>query len=241
MKGLRFSQIADDFPDVAALFNASTLPVITIRTDDLELIEEMFSRLNEAAPLNAAEKRNALGGPLPPAARELSNHQFFQDRIPFSNSRYRHYDLAAKFLLWAHEGKVVDVKKVRLDGFAISMKRDPDGQQKIDSAKTVANSVLDRMSETFTTADTLLQQVGLVSVFFLLYLTDSGPLSREAFENFETTRKKNRAIAEKDLGSARYDLIEFDQRSQSPNDGSALELRLKVLRDFLAESHEQPV
>ena len=35
-----------------------------IRTPAVELIEEMFSRLNEAGPLNTAENRNGKGGPL---------------------------------------------------------------------------------------------------------------------------------------------------------------------------------
>ncbi|MEU4397824.1 DUF262 domain-containing protein [Micromonospora orduensis] len=238
MKGKCFGELEEEYPDVAALFNATSLPVITIRTDDTELIEEMFSRLNEAAPLNAAEKRNAIGGPLPPAVRSLVTHPFFADRLPFTNSRYRHFDLAAKFLLWAHEGKVVDVKKIRLDAFAVAMKEDPSGSDKVGAADLRARSVLDRMAAHFEKADPLLHQVGMVSLFYLFYLTQPGhEFDRKDLLRFDTARRENRTIAEVDLGQARYDLIEFDQRSQSPNDGSALDFRLKVLREFL-EEHE---
>ena len=63
--GLDYSTLASRYPKVKARFDATTLDIITIRTNDIELIEDMFSRLNEAVPLNAPEKRGALGGPLP--------------------------------------------------------------------------------------------------------------------------------------------------------------------------------
>jgi hypothetical protein len=40
----------------------------------------MFSRLNEAVPLNAAEKRSAIGGPMALAIREISEHSFFNEK-----------------------------------------------------------------------------------------------------------------------------------------------------------------
>ncbi len=63
---------------------------MVVETDDLDLIEEMFSRLNEAVPLNAAEKRNAFGGPMAKAIRDVAEHQFFNSLVAFSNRRYQH-------------------------------------------------------------------------------------------------------------------------------------------------------
>ena len=58
----------------------------------------MFSRLNEAVPLAAAEKRNAFGGPLTVIFRQLAEHRFFKEKAKISASRYRHHDLVAKLL-----------------------------------------------------------------------------------------------------------------------------------------------
>lgn len=58
----------------------------------------MFSRLNEAVALNAAEKRNALGGPAPKAIRRVAMFPFFTKKLNISNKQYQHRDLAAKFL-----------------------------------------------------------------------------------------------------------------------------------------------
>lgn len=234
--GMRFSQLEQSYPDIAALFNASTLSVIAIRTDDIELIEEMFSRLNEAAPLNAAEKRNALGGPLPAAVRKLAEHTFFTKKIPFNNSRYRHYDLAAKFIYWAHEGRVVDAKKFHLDSFFVNMKNEPNGDRYIEEALGRSSKALDLMNSDFIDADKLLSQVGMVSLYYLLYLGSDSGYDREIFDNFNQARNTNRRAAEKDMSEAEFELLEFDRYSQSPNDGTALEYRLGVLEDWIGKN-----
>jgi hypothetical protein len=71
----------------------------------------------EAVPLSAAEKRNALPGPLPAEIRTVAKRDFFLKNLPFTNSRYRHFDLAAKFLLTEEVEKITDTKKVYLDAF----------------------------------------------------------------------------------------------------------------------------
>jgi hypothetical protein len=58
------------------------------RTDDIELIEDMFSRLNEAVPLNAPEKHHASGGPMPQAIKAVSDHAFFKKHGPFEDRRF---------------------------------------------------------------------------------------------------------------------------------------------------------
>jgi hypothetical protein len=94
--GLTYADLARKYPDVKTDFDSYALDVVCVETDEIELIEDLFSRLNEAVPLSAPEKRNALPGPLPPAVRTLARHSFFTAKLPFSNRRYRHYDLAAK-------------------------------------------------------------------------------------------------------------------------------------------------
>ena len=114
--GMKYAELGKAYPDLKNDFDTFLLAVIVIETDEVEMIEEMFSRLNEAVPLTAAEKRNSFGGPLPVAIKKLATETFFKERLPFSNLRYRHFDLAAKFLLAEHEKKVMDTKKEYLDG-----------------------------------------------------------------------------------------------------------------------------
>ena len=74
--GLGYAQLAEKYPQLKSRFDSTPLDIVTIRTDYIELIEDMFSRLNEAVPLNAPEKRNAFGGPLPHAIQKVSGHKF---------------------------------------------------------------------------------------------------------------------------------------------------------------------
>jgi hypothetical protein len=86
----------------------TTLSVFVVQTDDVDLIEEMFSRLNEAVPLNAAEKRNPFGGHLPKIVRHIAATPFLGGNL--SNKRYQHRDLAAKMVYLAHHRKIMDSK-----------------------------------------------------------------------------------------------------------------------------------
>lgn len=237
VRGLTYSELAEEHPRLKAKFDSRSLAVVTIQADDTELIEEMFSRLNEAVPLSAAEKRNALRGPLPPIIRAVAEHKFFTKNIPFSNSRYRHYDLACKFLLIAHEQQVTDLKKSYLDDF-VTRFRDHELTKEAKQAEKRVKTVLNRMAKQFVVDDELLRQVGTVTLYFVLYadLEDkkwTKEVARTQLQKFNAAREKNRTVAEKNVAKANYDLLEFDRWAQSPNDAVALTYRFKVLRDWL--------
>jgi hypothetical protein len=230
--GMTYQEIAQKYPDLKTDFDNYSLDVVTIQTDDIELIEEMFSRLNEAVPLTAAEKRNAWSGPVPGAIRSLSDETFFKKKLPFNNKRYRHYDLALKFLLAQQREKVVDTKKVYLDQFVREWEDDP--KTKVLPFLSKAKKTASLMTGIFTDHDPLLRSVGMVSLYFHLFrlASEQGWLSsvtRTKLNGFENLRQKNRVRAEKDLAKADYDLIEFDRFNQTPNDSYALKLRLRIL------------
>ena len=96
---MKYTELGRKFPILKIKFDSYDLAIVSVYTEDIELIEDMFSRLNEAVPLSAAEKRNALGGKMPVAIRSLGREDFLKRRLPFKNTRYRHFDLACKFLL----------------------------------------------------------------------------------------------------------------------------------------------
>lgn len=236
VRGLTYAELGEQHPRLKAAFDARNLPVVAVMTQDTELIEEMFSRLNEAVPLNAAEKRNAFGGPIPEMIRKISAHKFLKDAVPFPNSRYRHYDLICKFLLLQDEVTVTDLKKEYLDGFVKEFR---------DRTKKEAQELRSEVEETFETMrgvfvsnDDLLSRIAMFILFYLLYaeltpVSWSSQVPRKLLVEFEATRQENRKIAADDVAKASYDLLEFDRFSQSPNDKFALEFRLKVLLEWL--------
>ncbi len=250
--GLRYSELASRYPRLQARLEAFKLPIYVVRTDDVEMIEEMFSRLNEAVPLNAPEKRNSRGGPLPPKIKQVAQHEFFRTRLPFANNRYRHLDLAAKFLYVEYKGGATDTKKKDLDQFVESFRREGRTQEAEQLYEEV-RMVVERMSTVFLHRDVLLKSVGMVVVYYLVFREfgrnpDGMRLLRRArFVEFEELRQQNRVFyreaQERQVQETlpvlepqrRIDatLLEFDRLMQSPNDKGALELRSTVLRDFL--------
>jgi uncharacterized protein DUF262 len=246
--GLGYSQLAEKYPQLKSRFDATPLDIVTIRTNDIDLIEDMFSRLNEAVPLNAPEKRNAFGGPMPRAIQKVSGHKFFAKHIPFPDNRYRHRDLAAKFIFIEFANDIVNTKKADLDRFVRQFKRWRQGGQKDATQAAVTKLVEDTektlslMTSIFGTPDKLLRQVGMITLYFHLFrfikLKKAGVISREMLAQFEKSRDKNRQIAEQrgeTSAGVELALLEFDKHSQTPNDAYAIRIRLGILLRFLTK------
>ena len=128
-KGMTYADLAKEYPQLKMQLDSYTLPITTVSTDNLDLIEEMFLRLNEASPLNAAEKRNAMGGPMPEVIRSVASHSFFTTKVSFSNNRYQHRGMAARLLLLAQSGSVGDTKKVYLDDMVDTFRKNGDVEE----------------------------------------------------------------------------------------------------------------
>lgn len=246
LAGRTYSELKKEEPRLGLTFDSTSLDIVVIKTNEVELIEEMFYRLNEAAPLNAAEKRNSISGPCRTAVRQIVQHDFFDLDLPFSNKRYRHYDLAAKFLLWEYNNLdpaaeplvVSDVKRVRLDKFFEVMKEQEDGQAVIAKALGTSVKTMDNLHKVFTTQDPLLQSVGSVSVFYLLFMKRAREgrryPNRIHIKEFENNRR-NRYPLEEDstVSQGILSMLEYNRLTQSPNDSSALKRRLEILDVYL--------
>ena len=238
--GLTYRDIGEKYPLLKARFDATSLAVVAVRTDDIELIEDMFSRLNEAVPLNAPEKRNAFSGTLPKAIRELAGNKFFTEKLPFSDRRYKYRDLSAKFLMIEHADTVADTKKWYLDDFVREWDKANRSQKDANALKLKVEVHLTRINNIFINEDSLLRSIGMTIVLFHFFrlMEKIGRVSkirREHFEQFENARELNRETAAIDIAKANYDLLEFDKYVQTPNDAYATRLRLYVMVKFMRE------
>ena len=93
--GQRFSQLDPAWQQV---LTRTWLSVVLIRDAGEADIEDLFSRLNNGEALNAAERRNALGGDMAMLIREVARRPFFGERLRFPNARYQHLALATTLL-----------------------------------------------------------------------------------------------------------------------------------------------
>lgn len=85
----------------------------TAYTDDD--IDEMFLRLQNGTPLNAAEKRRAISGNIGKIVQGLSKHKVFS-LVGYSNKRYAYEDTVAKTLhqLLMGAGTLTDIRPVSI-------------------------------------------------------------------------------------------------------------------------------
>lgn len=244
LSGLSYQDIAKQHPKIKVKFDSFVLPVVTvsIEGDDLDLIEDMFSRLNEAVPLNAAEKRNAIGGTLVAAITEVSMHNFFTSRVRFSNGRYQHKEAAARFLLiedslLEQEGHILDTKKVYLD--ALARKYHSEGAKRVSEIKTTVSGVLDAMTAEFTERDELLAAQGTLVVYYLLFkaavtMGHLDKITRRKLLNFRAKLAENRAAASADYAEASFELLEYDRlNQQGTNDASGIKERYRTISNYL--------
>ena len=240
LAGLGYEDIAKEHPRIRIQFDSFVLPIVGVTTDDEDLIEDMFSRLNEAVPLNAAEKRNAMGGAAVRAIREVSKHRYFTSKVKFSNKRYQHLEVAARLLLseiyLQDTGKLIDTKKVYLDKF---VKDNSDNKERMASLKNDVESILDKMSGVFSDSDELLRAQGNMVLYYLLFrnaisIGEIEKITRRRLLDFRQKLTQNRNEAERDYANSSFELLEFDRLSQQgTNDAANIRERLRILSNEL--------
>ncbi len=168
---MSYNDIAQEYPKLKIKFDSFVLPIVGVSTDDIDLIEDMFSRLNEAVPLNSAEKRNAFGGEMVKAIREISSLKLFTDKVRFKNNRYQHYEVAGRYLLVEssnyESNKLIDTKKVYLDAMVKNYKSGKTLQ--VNDFKSTVFRIVSIMGNTFIDQDNLLRTQGIMVVYYLLF------------------------------------------------------------------------
>jgi hypothetical protein len=226
------------------VLKSTFLAVVLIQNAREEDIEDLFSRLNNGEPLNAAEKRNAMGGDMARLVREVAGRPFFKERLSFSNARYHHFDLAAKLLLIEDrrldgEDGVPDLRSRTLDEFVQSNRRvDPARRPELLAA---VDRTLGIMEGVFDRQDPLLAGLSGPPVFYLFVSQlarrhpDGRLLGRIAtfLRQFHRDRVASLDLPEEEQDA---DLHEFTLLlQQGTNEKANLERRVAILtRAFLA-------
>jgi septum formation topological specificity factor MinE len=238
--GMNYSELAKKYPKIKSRFDSFSLPIITVETDDLELIEDMFSRLNEAVPLNAPEKRRSIGGDMVEAIDMVAEHDFFKKKVKFSNKRYQHKEAAVRLLFIfhnLHSDRMVDTKKPFLDSFTFQHKSGK--KDYVNSLKQEVITVLQEITSVFIEKDSLLFAQANLPIYVLAYRElksreKADLFTRTRLINFNDQRTINRTKAESDIAAAQFELLEYDRLSQQgTNDASSIRERLKILVEWL--------
>lgn len=243
--GMDFDSLQAEYGHLAQRILDFELPIIEVSADSGDLVEEMFLRLNASTALNAAERRNAIAGATRDCANALAEHRLLVTSSPIRGARYKHRELAAKFLAIEEQlvskGRIADTKAATLYELFVATK--PQGRISEDDMRDFASAarrVLDAMSEIFEENDPLLASIGTLTVYYIAFRDErfAHQVSRPVLDLFESLRRAASAMSEDDAEYARpanARLREYNVFVQSSNDGRALTRRAEVLSKFVLD------
>lgn len=240
---LLFADLSSDWQEI---FKSKSLDIVLVQDAEEEDIEELFSRLNNGEPLNAAEKRNAMGGRMCELIRDVAKNDFFAERTCITNKRYQHYELAAKILLiekTEQNGGTIfcDLKKRYLDQLVEDNKLLPTASTK--GLETRAREGLMLMKRVFDKSDPLLTKQAYVPLYYMWVKLMEREYAHQALygrmktflEKFTAERQKNLFLPEDQRDSV---LIEFGRlMQQGTNDLGSLEQRVGILRRYYLQEY----
>lgn len=231
--GLSLKDLRNNHRHIAELFETESIDVMSVVTNDLDDISELFIRLNRSKPLTGAEIRNAMKGPVPDVIRSIASHTFFSETVKFSTLRGGDYNAAAKLLAFEFYGKPVATKKKDLDLF--SQENTLSNHDKIALAGRKCIDILEVMQTIFLPKDKLLSSAGPLPVYYWL--------SREADEEsaanlreFLVFFENQRVIARNPAGSNAAEvsaetIIKYENFNRSVNDLGSQVGRFNILNE----------
>ena len=98
-------------------FEEYSLTVMLLENATISEVREMFLRLQNGTPLNAQQKRDAMGSTVGRVARMLSELPFFAVAVPFGNEAGDHRRIASQMLMLEYKEKISPCTSQRIDRF----------------------------------------------------------------------------------------------------------------------------
>jgi hypothetical protein len=227
-------------------FKNQTIDVVHVLEADEDDIEELFSRLNNGEPLNAAEKRNAMGGDMIQLVRTIAKRDFLKERLGFNDKRMSYHEVAAKLLRLKDsekngQGVFCDLKKKHLDSLVKKNKAMPQAAR--DGLLNRVDRNLRELAKVFTYKDPLLSKQSYPQLYYgwikqtLSEYTHQNihKLMHDFLERFHADRLANLQKPEEERDST---LIEYGRlMQQGTNDLQSMQERARILTRYFLLAH----
>ena len=219
-------------------FKQYNLSMMVLEDANIDEIREMFLRLQNGTPLNAQQKRDAMGSDVGRAARIISERPFFTTSVPFDNERGDHRRVASQMLLLEYRDRISPCTSQRLDRFYSDHRQG----QRLDAALVnKVRGVVETLGRIFQDRNPHLNRTYALSLYWLVSRIGQNytipatefPKIRENFESLDVRRIQ---AAERDYSDRPNDepLEELSLSMSYGTDGSEkIEARHEVLAQFL--------
>jgi len=259
---LKFSELVIQHPAIAQRIENFIPTVMSVVADDTNRIasdrkiEELFVRLNSGEAATGAERRNAMGGPIPRYVREISLHPFFQRKIAFTIRRMQDHQLIGKLLMIEYRERFTDTKQRNLESFTKQAYEWEISQMEIHGLKVPLDvgeyadardrvvSVLDRLAPEFKDKDPLLSKSGSIPIYY--WFARQHPKYVNELHDFLVyfSERIGSAVSAQKAGGKLSDgdtqLAAFYTMSRTTNDGGSLEGRYRIFEERFRD-YQRPV
>lgn len=201
--------------------------------------EDMFLRLNNGTPLNAAEKRNAIKGEFRDSIKSLARHKFLKYKVSFSTKRYAYDAICAQLAAITLANGPTNCKGVALKKLYKDYKKFSEKKKLEAEIKKILND----MGKIFINKEPFMKRFYVVTIYtLLLFLSRHYSLNNitkpniyKFFSDFEKQKIANTNLDDEDEGF-KQDLFEFYEKSvNSPDGDDAIKARHSIItKRFLA-------
>jgi hypothetical protein len=251
--GLNLDDLQSQSPALGYRFHDYEIPVTVVDTDDPELIEELFFRLNEGVPLNPAEKRTR-GELLRAHIIPLVRDDDLLRCAGFRNTRRKYEDLLLRLLFVKWRGgsirDVPDMKRTLIDEFASSFRpsfgeafgdaEKADVQRRLTDLVDAVRPTLDAMNHIFEDADVLLRQQSTFFIYYLVIeelLRTGVPLPmRDIFVRFGDELSSLRGMEEEQLTADQREALEYVAPLRETTTGSYTQQKAEILLRYVTSA-----
>lgn len=198
-------------------------------------VEDMFLRLQNGTPLNAAEKRHAWSGEVRQVVSELSQHKLFTS-VGFSNKRFGFEDASAKVLHLQLAGEGADLKPASIKRTYVSNPHlslnDPSTKQIVRTWNLLVRAFRGKQNPKLKKYAVLTLTSVCSELLGDYDLASYAKAIADSYLEFETQRIKNSRLPEEDRDQ---ELSNYTEAAR--NDSvEAMALRARILKRFLIAS-----
>ena len=224
-------------PQQQLFFESKSLSIVILEDTTISEVRDMFLRLQNGTPLNAQQKRDALGASVGRVARDLSEQPFLSKSVNFNNLASDHLRLAAQMINLEIRGQIESCTSKQLDKL---YSRFPQNVAVPTAVIAKTKKTTDLLAKIFPTRCPNINRSYALSLYWIISrIIETYSIPSTDFpkieSNFVKLDNERLIAAQRDYSSVGDEIFEdlTESMSRSTDGKDGIETRHKILGRFL--------
>ena len=224
-------------PQQQLFFESKSLSIVVLEDTTITEVRDMFLRLQNGTPLNAQQKRDALGSNVGRFAREISEKEFLSNSVNFDNLASDHIRLASQMINLEIRGQIESCTSKQLDKL---YSRYPQSVKVPTDVVSQCRKINDLLAKVFSTKCPNINRSYALSLYWIFSrISQSYTIpSSEYFKlqsNFVQLDTERLLAAQRDYANDADEIYEdlSESMSRSTDGKDGIETRHDILGKFL--------